>query len=52
MPPSSGLRLDALPPGGGPAGCDPAFARDQWLDPYGIERSQGKMRRIIDERPR
>jgi uncharacterized protein len=35
--PSSGLRLDALPPSGGPAGSDPAFAREQWLDPYGID---------------
>jgi predicted TIM-barrel fold metal-dependent hydrolase len=35
--PSSGLRLDALPPSGGPAGCDPAHALEQWLDPYGID---------------
>lgn len=34
--PTGGLRLDSVPPGGGPAGSDPAFARDQWLDPYGI----------------
>ncbi len=34
--PSSGLRLDATPPGGGAAGSDPAFAIEQWIDPYGI----------------
>jgi uncharacterized protein len=34
--PSSGLRLDAEPPNGGPPGSDPAYAIEQWLDPYGI----------------
>lgn len=34
--PTSGQRLDALPPGGGPAGSDPAFALEQWIEPYGI----------------
>ena len=34
--PSNGLRLDAIPPGGGLPGSDAAFARQQWLDPYDI----------------
>src|SRR4051794_17216500 len=34
--PTSGLRLDALTPDGGPPGSDPAFALEQWIDPYGI----------------
>ncbi|MFN8217861.1 MAG: amidohydrolase family protein [Solirubrobacterales bacterium] len=34
--PSSGLRLDALTPSGGPPGSDPAFAVEQWIDPCGI----------------
>jgi predicted TIM-barrel fold metal-dependent hydrolase len=34
--PSSGLRLDALPPAGGAPGSDPAFALEQWIDPYDI----------------
>jgi uncharacterized protein len=29
-------RTDAMPPGGGIPGCDPDFAREQLLDPYGI----------------
>jgi len=31
------LRRDATPPGGGPAGSDPAVVRGQLLDPYGID---------------
>lgn len=34
--PTSGLRLDARTPSGGPAGSDPAFALEQWIEPYGI----------------
>ena len=34
--PTSGLRLDARTPSGGPAGSDPAFAIEQWIDPYEI----------------
>jgi predicted TIM-barrel fold metal-dependent hydrolase len=34
--PTSGLRLDAVTPSGGPAGSDAAFALDQWIDPYDI----------------
>jgi predicted TIM-barrel fold metal-dependent hydrolase len=34
--PTSGLRLDALTPAGGPPGSDPAFALEQWIDPYDI----------------
>jgi predicted TIM-barrel fold metal-dependent hydrolase len=34
--PTSGLRLDALTPSGGPPGSDPAFALEQWIDPYDI----------------
>jgi uncharacterized protein len=34
--PTGPLRHDAVPPGGGPAGSDPAFARDQWLDRYDV----------------
>src|ERR1700752_2714666 len=34
--PTSGLRLHAAPPAGGPAGSDPTFARAQWMDRYGI----------------
>ena len=34
--PSSGLRLDALPPRGGVPGSDPAYCAEQLLDPYGI----------------
>jgi predicted TIM-barrel fold metal-dependent hydrolase len=34
--PSSGLRLDAKTPAGGPPGSDPAFALEQWIDPCGI----------------
>lgn len=34
--PSSGFRLDALTPDGGPPGSDPQFAIDQWIDPAGI----------------
>src|SRR3954447_14973585 len=34
--PSSGLRLDALTPSGGPPGSDPAYALEQWIDPCGI----------------
>jgi predicted TIM-barrel fold metal-dependent hydrolase len=30
------IRLDAHPPGGGPGGGDPDFAREQLLDEYGI----------------
>jgi uncharacterized protein len=29
-------RLDAIPPGGGPPGSDPTFAREQLLDAHGI----------------
>src|SRR5262245_20751816 len=31
-----GHRTDALPPGGGPPGSDPSFARSQLLDQYGM----------------
>jgi uncharacterized protein len=34
--PSTPLRLDAAPPAGGPPGSDPAYALEQWIDPYGI----------------
>jgi predicted TIM-barrel fold metal-dependent hydrolase len=34
--PTSGLRLDAVTPSGGPAGSDAAFALEQWIDPYDI----------------
>jgi predicted TIM-barrel fold metal-dependent hydrolase len=34
--PTSGLRLDARTPRGGPAGSDAAFALEQWIDPYDI----------------
>jgi uncharacterized protein len=34
--PTSGLRLDALTPTGGPPGSDPAYALEQWIDPYDI----------------
>jgi uncharacterized protein len=34
--PTSGLRLDALTPAGGPPGSDPAYALEQWIDPYDI----------------
>jgi predicted TIM-barrel fold metal-dependent hydrolase len=34
--PSSGSRLDARTPSGGPPGADPQFAIDQWMDPFGI----------------
>ncbi len=34
--PSSGLRLDARTPSGGPPGSDPAFALEQWIDRYEI----------------
>jgi predicted TIM-barrel fold metal-dependent hydrolase len=34
--PTGPLRPDALPPGGGPPGSDPAFAAERWLEPYGI----------------
>src|ERR1700741_4352829 len=30
-------RLDAIPPGGGMPGSDPAFAREQLLDRFGID---------------
>ena len=34
--PTSGLRLDALTPAGGAPGSDPAYALEQWIDPYDI----------------
>jgi uncharacterized protein len=34
--PTSGLRLDARTPSGGAPGSDPAFALEQWIDPYDI----------------
>jgi uncharacterized protein len=34
--PTSGLRLDAKTPSGGPPGSDAAFALEQWIDPYEI----------------
>lgn len=34
--PSSGSRLDALTPSGGPPGSDPQFAVDQWMDPFDV----------------
>lgn len=34
--PVHGARLDSTPPGGGPAGSDPAFLREQLIDQYGI----------------
>jgi predicted TIM-barrel fold metal-dependent hydrolase len=34
--PTGPLRLDAVPPSGGPPGSDPEFARSTWLDGYGI----------------
>jgi uncharacterized protein len=34
--PTSGLRLDALTPTGGPPGSDPAYALEQWIDPCDI----------------
>ena len=34
--PTSGLRLDAVTPSGGPAGSDPTFALAQWIEPYDI----------------
>ena len=34
--PTGPLRLDAVPPEGGPPGCDPEFARATWLDRYEI----------------
>jgi uncharacterized protein len=34
--PTSGLRLDARTPSGGPPGSDPAFALEQWIEPYEI----------------
>jgi predicted TIM-barrel fold metal-dependent hydrolase len=34
--PTSGLRLDARTPAGGPPGSDPAYALEQWIDPYDI----------------
>jgi predicted TIM-barrel fold metal-dependent hydrolase len=36
---SGALRNDALPPDGGSPGSDPAFAAQQLLDGYGIERA-------------
>jgi uncharacterized protein len=34
--PTSGLRLDAKTPSGGPPGSDAAFCLEQWIDPCGI----------------
>jgi uncharacterized protein len=34
--PTTGLRLDARPPSGGPPGSDAAFALKQWIEPYAI----------------
>jgi uncharacterized protein len=34
--PVHGSRLDAVPPGGGPKGSDPAFLREQLIDAYGM----------------
>lgn len=34
--PTGPLRLDAVPPGGGPAGSDPVFARDTFLDAFDV----------------
>ncbi|MFZ0381054.1 MAG: amidohydrolase family protein, partial [Solirubrobacteraceae bacterium] len=34
--PTSGLRLDARTPSGGPPGSDAAFALKQWIDPHDI----------------
>ena len=34
--PTSGLRLDARTPSGGPPGSDAAFCLEQWIDPYDI----------------
>jgi predicted TIM-barrel fold metal-dependent hydrolase len=34
--PTSGLRLDAVTPSGGPPGSDPQFAREQWMDRYDV----------------
>ncbi len=34
--PVHGSRLDSVPPGGGPKGSDPAFARQQLIDEYGV----------------
>jgi predicted TIM-barrel fold metal-dependent hydrolase len=35
--PSGGPRVDAIPPGGGPAGSDADFVREQLLDEWNIE---------------
>jgi predicted TIM-barrel fold metal-dependent hydrolase len=35
-PPIQGNRVDSTPPGGGPAGSDPAFLREQHIDAYGV----------------
>ena len=34
--PTTGLRLDARPPSGGPPGSDAAFTLAQWIEPYDI----------------
>src|SRR3989337_522029 len=34
--PVHGARLDSTPPGGGPAGSDPAFLRTQLIEEFGI----------------
>lgn len=34
--PTTGLRLDARPPRGGPPGSDAAFCLEQWMNPYEI----------------
>ncbi|NHN32687.1 amidohydrolase family protein [Paenibacillus agricola] len=35
--PSHPMRLDAIPPNGGPTGSDPDFLREQLIDLYGID---------------
>ncbi|MCU6796538.1 amidohydrolase [Paenibacillus sp. WQ 127069] len=37
--PGHGSRLDAIPPGGGGTGTDPAFLRKQLIDEYGVDHA-------------
>lgn len=46
-----GSRLDSFPPGGGPAGSDPAFLRQQLMDEFGIDVALLLPRAIINMYP-